>query len=192
MAKPPRNPADSLAQAPPQYWNGVARFLHWTMALLIAAQATLGWIGHDMVRSQAKLELMTAHKSLGITLLLLVLLRLLWRATHAAPPHPAGAPRWELLAARLSHAALYLLLIAIPLSGWLAASTSLVPWKLWWVIPWPDIAPVNEQLHEVAEELHEVLVNVLIAVLVVHVGAALQHHFFRHNDVLLRMLRGAK
>jgi len=143
-----------VSAAPPRGWNGFARFLHWTMALLIAAQAAVGWIGHEMERSPAKVDVMTAHKSLGITLLLLVLLRLLWRATHAAPPHPSDAPRWETVAARLSHAALYLLMIALPLSGWLAASTSLVPWKLWWVIPWPDIAPVNEQLHEVAEELH--------------------------------------
>jgi len=177
---------------PPQGWSGFARFLHWAMALLIAAQAIVGWIGHEMERSPAKIDVMTAHKSLGITLLLLVLLRLFWRATHAAPPNPAGSARWEVLAARLSHAALYLLMIALPLSGWLAASTSLVPWKLWWVIPWPAIAPVNEQLHEVAEELHEALVYALIAVLVIHVGAALQHHFLKRNDVLLRMLRGTR
>lgn len=174
----------------PTAWNPLARAFHWLMAVLILAQGTVGWIGHEMERSPAKIEVMTAHKSLGITLLLLVLLRLAWRATHRAPPHPAGSSRWEIRAAGLSHVGLYLLMIALPLSGWLAASTSIVPWKLWWLIPWPDIAATDEALHEIAEETHEVLVKVLIALVAVHVAAALRHHFLKRNDVLLRMWRG--
>lgn len=176
----------------PYAWNGVARGFHWLMAALILLQGVVGWVGHEMNRSPAKIEVMTAHKSLGITLLLLVVLRLLWRRTHPAPPHPAGSKRWEVRAARLSHALLYLLMIALPLSGWLSASTSIVPWKLWWVIPWPAIAAPDQGLHEFAEELHEVLVKVLIALLIVHVAAALQHHFLKRNDVLLRMWRGSR
>lgn len=160
------------------------------MAALILAQGVVGWIGHEMGRSPAKVDVMTAHKSLGITLLMLVMLRGFWRLTHPAPPHPPGIERWEIRAAWLSHAGLYLLMIALPLSGWLAASTSIVPWKLWWLIPWPDIAAPDEALHEIAEEMHETLVKVLIALLLVHVGAALRHHFIKRNDVLLRMWRG--
>lgn len=171
-------------------WNPLARAFHWAMAVLILAQGVAGWIGHEMERSPAKIEVMTAHKSLGITLLLLVLLRLAWRATHRAPPPPPGSGRWEIRAAWLSHLGLYLLMIALPLSGWLSASTSIVPWKLWWVIPWPDIAATDEALHEIAEETHEVLVKVLIALLTVHVAAALRHHFLKRNDVLARMWRG--
>jgi cytochrome b561 len=162
------------------------------MAVLILAQGLLGWVGHEMARSPAKVDVMTAHKSLGITLLLLALLRLAWRATHRAPPPPPGSGRWAIRAAALSHLLLYGLLIALPLSGWLAASTSIVPWKLWWLIPWPDLAAPNEALHEVAEEAHEILVKLLMAVLAVHVSAALHHHFLRRDDVLLRMLRGKR
>jgi cytochrome b561 len=176
----------------PAAWSPLARVFHWLMAALILLQGVVGWIGHEMNRSPAKIEVMTAHKSLGITLLLLVILRLLWRWKHPAPPHPAGSKRWEIAAARLSHAALYLLMIALPLSGWLSASTSVVPWKLWWVIPWPAIAAPDEAMHEVAEGLHEALFKVLLVVLAMHVAAALQHHFLKHNDVLLRMWRGSQ
>lgn len=181
-----------MANGLPTGWNPVARGLHWLMAALILAQGVVGWVGHEMSRSPVKVEVLTAHKSLGITLLMLVALRLLWRWAHPAPPSPAGSNPWEVRAARLSHALLYLLMIALPLSGWLSASTSIVPWKLWWIMPWPAIAEPDQALHEFAEELHELLVKVLVAVLIVHVAAALQHHFLRRNDVLLRMWRGGR
>ncbi len=176
--------------APPESWTQTARALHWSMAVLIALQGLMGWIGNEMERSPLKVEVMTAHKSLGITLLLLALLRLLWRWTHAAPPPPPGSKPWEIRAAQLAHAALYLLIFAVPLSGWLAASTSIVPWKLWWIIPWPGIAAPDRDLHEIAEELHEALFQGLLAVLALHVGAALWHHLFRRDGTLSRMWRG--
>lgn len=172
-------------------WNGIARILHWLMAALILSQALVGWIGSDLERSPLKVDVLTAHKSLGITLLLLAALRLLWRWTHAVPPPPPGSKRWQIRASGLSHAALYLLMIALPLSGWLVASTSIVPWKLWWIIPWPAIASADQQLHEIAGELHEALVLGLVVILAVHAAAALWHHFVRRDDVLTRMLRGS-
>lgn len=171
-------------------WNRGARSLHWLMALLILLQSAVGWVADEMARSPLKVDVMTGHKSLGITLLLLVFIRLLWRWRHPPPPAPDGGKRWQVWAARLSHAALYLLMIALPLSGWLAASTSIIPWKLWWFIPWPAMATADEHLHEIAGELHEALVWCLATVLVVHVAAALWHHFARRDAVLLRMLRG--
>jgi cytochrome b561 len=173
-------------------WNRGARSLHWLMALLILLQSAVGWIAHEMPRSPLKIDVMTGHKSLGITLLLLVFIRLLWRWRHPGPPVPEGSKFWEVWAARLSHAALYSLMLALPLSGWLAASTSIVPWKLWWVVPWPTIATANEHLHEIAGEVHEALVWCLTAVLIVHVAAALWHHFVKRDTVLVRMLRGQR
>ena len=164
--------------------------LHWSMAILILLQGIGGWIGQEMDRSPLKVDVMTAHKSLGITLLLLVVIRLLWRWTHPAPPPPPGSKPWEIRTASLSHTVLYLLMIALPLSGWLSASSSLVPWKLWWFIPWPAIAPVDQHLHEIASETHEALVWSLAATLAIHVAGALRHHFVKHDTVLLRMLRG--
>ena len=172
-------------------WNGVSRGLHWLMALLILVQALVGWIGSDLERSPLKIDVLTAHKSLGITLLLLAAFRLLWRWAHPAPPPPPGSKRWHVWAAGLSHALLYLLMIALPLSGWLVASTTIVPWKLWWIIPWPDIASADEHLREIAEDLHEALVLGLFVVLAAHVAAALWHHYAQRDDVLKRMLRGS-
>jgi cytochrome b561 len=171
-------------------WSATARTLHWLMALLILLQAIGGWVVEEMDSSPLKVDAMTAHKSLGITLLLLLVIRLLWRLTHAAPPPPQGSKWWEILAARLSHTALYLLMIAVPLSGWLSASTSIIPWKLWWLMPWPRIASPSEDLHEIAEAVHEGLIWALAAVLAVHVSAALYHHFVKRDAVLRRMLRG--
>jgi cytochrome b561 len=175
---------------PVESWSATARSLHWSMAVLILLQAVGGWIGHEMDRSPLKVDVMTAHKSLGVTLLLLVAFRLLWRWKHSAPQPAAGSRPWEIRAAWLTHAALYFLMIALPLSGWLTASTSLVPWKLWWVIPWPSIAPVDQRLHEIAAEVHEACVWSLAAILAIHIAAALRHHFVKHDLVLLRMLRG--
>ena len=171
-------------------WNRTARALHWSMAALIGVQGLLGWIGHEMERSPLKIEVMTAHKSLGITLLLLALWRLLWRWAHGAPPPPPADRRWEILAARLSHALLYLLMFAVPVSGWLAASTSIIPWKFWWLLPWPDIAAPDRALHDLVGEIHEVLFKVLLALLAIHVAAALWHQFGRRDGLLLRMWRG--
>lgn len=181
---------DMANRNPNTSWNGTARSLHWLMALLIGLQAAVGWVGHEMDRSPLKVDVLTAHKSLGVTLLMLVVVRLLWRWTHPAPPPPPGSARWQVWAARLTHTALYLLMIALPLSGWLVASTSIVPWKLWWLIPWPDIAAADKALHEMAGEIHEALVGCLAALLAVHVAAALWHHFARKDAVLTRMLRG--
>ena len=172
-------------------WSATARGLHWLMALLIVMQAVGGWVIKEMDSSPLKADAMTAHKSLGITLLLLLIIRLLWRWTHPAPPPPEGSKPWEVLAARLSHIALYLLMVAVPLSGWLSASTSIVPWKLWWLLPWPRIAVPSKDLHEIAEALHEGLIWAMALVLAAHVAAALYHHLVKRDPTLRRMLRGS-
>jgi len=173
-----------------QSWGSVARALHWSMAALIAVQLCLGWIGHDMARSPAKVTLMTTHKSLGITLLALVFLRIAWRWTNSTPDLSGQGTRWELLAARASHAGLYLLLLALPISGWISASASAIPWKFWWLAPLPKLVATNPDLQKAAEETHEWLVTVLVVLLAVHVLAALRHHFLKGNDVLRRMWSG--
>jgi cytochrome b561 len=173
-----------------QTWGSVARALHWSIAALIGIQLCLGWIGGEMARSPAKVNLMTAHKSLGLTVLALVVLRILWRWANVAPQPPERSPRWEILAAKASHLVLYLLLVAVPLSGWVAASTSAIPWKFWWLAPLPNLLEPQPDLHEVAGEVHEALVTTFLVVLGVHVVAALRHHFLQRDRVLMRMWRG--
>lgn len=171
-------------------WNPVARGLHWLMAALIVLQGLVGWIAQEMERSPARVDTMTFHKSLGITLLLLLVLRLAWRWTHPAPPPPAESSAWETRLAGLAHAALYLLLAGIALSGWVAASAYLVPWKLWWLIPMPRIVAPDRATYDLASTVHESSVAIFLGVLAVHIAAALWHHFVKRDQVLTAMWRG--
>ena len=173
-------------------WNAVARGLHWLMALLIALQGLVGWVAQGMERSPARVDAMTVHKSLGITLLLLLLLRLAWRWTHPAPPPPGGSSAWEIQLARLAHLAMYLLLGGIALSGWVAASAYVIPWKWWWLVRMPRIVAPDKATFELASRVHEILVAVFLAVLAVHVAAALWHHFVKRDRVLIGMWRGER
>lgn len=179
------------ARSSREHWGRVARFLHWGMAVLILAQLALGWLASDMARSPEKIQWMTGHKSLGITILLLAVFRIAWRVLHGRPAKPPGLPRWTRLAARLSHVALYVVMLALPLSGWLVASASRLPWKLWWWLEWPRLAGPDPALKERAEALHEAGAWLLAGLLAIHVGAALWHHFARRDQVLERMWSGA-
>lgn len=171
-------------------WGRTARALHWTMAILIALQAALGWIASELDRSPLRADLMTGHKSLGITLLALLALRLAWRFFDVRPAPPANTPAWSDRTARVVHALIYVVLFGLAVSGWLAASTTILPWKLWWLIPWPSIASPDPGMHRLAEDLHALSLWALIGLLVLHVGAALKHHFVDRDAVLARMWRG--
>ena len=173
-------------------WHAVAKFLHWLIALLIAAQFALGWMAASWHLSPTKLNLFVWHKSTGMLVLALVVFRLLWRLSHAVPALPADMPAWERFAAHLSHALLYLVMIAMPLTGWVVSSAAGVPFSIYWQIPLPAIVPPDEHTADVAATIHFSLGIALVALLVLHVGAALRHHFVKHNDVLKRMLPARK
>jgi len=172
-------------------WGLVMRALHWLMAVLFLLQLTIGWIAGQMARSPAKIDVMTGHKSLGISLLILAVVRLIWRLLNPRPQALEGTHAWEARVSQMVHISLYFLLFALPLSGWLAASTSIVPWKFWWMIPWPKIADPDPALHEMAETAHNLLIWFLLGLLALHIGAALRHHFIKRNRVLLRMWKGS-
>ncbi|MDX1379659.1 MAG: cytochrome b [Xanthomonadales bacterium] len=174
-------------RSPRERWGAVARFLHWAMAVLILGQLALGWFAGELDSSPEKIQWMTGHKSLGITILALAVLRVAWRLLHGRPTEPPGIPAWSVWASRASHAALYGLMLYLPLTGWLTASTARLPWDLWWWFEWPRLAAPDPALHEVAEDLHEIGVWLLVAVLLVHVAAGLWHHFVRQDRVLARM-----
>ena len=174
-----------------QQWGAVARALHWGMAALILGQLALGWLASDMARSPEKIQWMTGHKSLGITILLLAVFRIAWRLLHGRPIETPGLPRWTRWASSASHAALYAVMLFLPLSGWLVASASRLPWKLWWWLDWPRLTGPDPALKERAEALHEAGAWLLAGLLVVHVAAALWHHFARRDRVLERMWRGS-
>lgn len=169
-------------------WGLVSQLVHWLVALLILAQILLGLAAVGWHLSPTKLSLFVWHKSVGMLVLVLVLWRLGWRAANPTPALPQGMPRWERLAARGSHATLYVLMLALPVTGWVINSAANIPVKLFWVIPLPDITGPDKRLQEVSTSAHVALFIALAALVAVHIGAALRHHYLRHDDVLRRML----
>lgn len=158
------------------------------MAALLVSQVLLGRYAAALERSPEKLDLMLAHKSLGISLLLLVSLRLAWTWMNVVPSSLPGSAKWTRYAARLSHGALYALMVAIPVSGWLMNSAKNIPFRLFRLVPWPDLVKPDADLGHVFEFWHQQLVTVLLVLLCIHVAAALWHHFLRRDATLKRML----
>lgn len=180
----------------PTRYTAVAILLHWLIAAAILALLVMGFVMTDLTPgSHLQFVLYQLHKSVGITVLALSLLRLAWRLGHRPPALPSHMPAWERLLAHLGHFALYALMIAMPLEGWALVSASIwnIPTVLYGVIPLPHL-PVLSTLADKkpVEDLlklgHEAAAWVMIATLAGHVGAALRHHFFQHDDVLTRML----
>lgn len=161
--------------------------LHWLIAALILVAFPLGVYMHELPLSPRKLQLYSYHKWLGITVLLAVAVRLLWRIGHR-PPAPLPGPRWQVAAAHAVHHLLYLLIVAVPLSGWLMSSALGFPVVWFGVLPLPDLVAKDKELGEALKIVHQGLNFSLLALVVVHVAAALKHHFFDRDATLVRML----
>jgi cytochrome b561 len=168
-------------------WGPVAKWFHWSIALLIFTQFALGWIAVSFRLSPTKIQLFIWHKSIGILILLLVVLRLTWRFLNPSPALPADTPRGERVAARASHGLLYALMVAMPLSGWVINSAANIPFRVFWWLPLPAIVVPDKALEQIAKQVHFALFVAIVAVVVLHVAAALRHHFVKRNDVLVRM-----
>ncbi len=171
----------------PERYGSVAQALHWVVVLLLIGQVTVGKIAHEMPDGFDKLVLLARHKSVGITILVLAALRLAWRLSDRPPPLPP-MPRWQLVAARANHAAFYLLLFALPFTGWMMSSASNYPVSWFGLVQLPDFVAPDRDLKHLMEEVHETLVKVLIALALLHVGAALKHQFVDRDGLLYRML----
>jgi cytochrome b561 len=169
-------------------WGPIAKLFHWAIALLIFTQFALGWIAESYRLSPTKIQLFVWHKSIGILVLLLVVLRLVWRFVNPSPALPTNTPKSEALAARTSHALLYALMLAMPLSGWIINSAANIPLRVFWWWPLPAIVAPDKALEEIAKAVHLTLFVTLAVVVAVHIAAALRHHFVKRNDVLVRML----
>jgi len=135
-----------------------------------------------------KLRLYSWHKWVGVTIFLLIAARLIWRAAHSPPPPPATSPKWQQGAAAVNHWLLYMLLVCIPISGWLMSSAYGVPVVYLGVIRLPDLVRKNKELADALKTLHETLAFTMLALVAVHAVAALKHHLLDRDDVLHRML----
>ena len=169
-------------------WGGVSKTLHWLVVALILAMAWLGLTMGDLPNGPDKIATYALHKSIGLTILALVLLRLGWRLYAGAPATVAGTPPWQERIASLTHWALYALLLAMPLSGWVLNSASGFPLQWFGLFNLPAIAGKDHDLHELAEQIHELLFWTLVALVVAHAAAAFYHHLFQRDATLARML----
>lgn len=176
----------------PERWGTITQLLHWGVAALVFALVALGWIAHLAPLTPAKITLFYWHKSLGMFALALVLVRLGWRIGNRPPPLPGDLSRHQRVLARGTHLALYTLIIAAPLSGWLIDSASGIPFQIFWTLPLPAISPVSAGLEHLFELIHLAVFCALALLVVGHIGAALRHQFILRDGVLARMLPNSR
>jgi len=169
-------------------YTTTAILLHWLMALLIFAVFPLGMYMHDLPLSPAKLQLYSYHKWIGVTLLLLALPRVLWRITHTPPALPGTMPRWQKLGSVAVHQIFYLLMLAVPLSGWLLSSAKGVQTVWFGVLPLPDLVGRDKALGHLLSVVHESLNYTLLLLVALHIAAALKHHYVDRDAIMARMI----
>lgn len=183
------------------HYHPIGITLHWLMAALVFFQLGWGWSISLMPAGFAKLEAYGVHTLVGAILLLLAFMRAGWRsiAPFILPDleKPEDMPGWQHLAAEVTHVALYVLMFALPLTGWLmlSAGASGNGLPLPWGLSWPLLPFVGElsfvdraHLEQSAENLHFAFVWLMMMLIALHVGAALKHHFIDQDDVLARMI----
>ena len=180
-------PATKTGQPAPATYTRTAKGLHWLMAVLIIGLLVLGIYMHELPLSPQKLQLYSWHKWAGVTVFMLVWLRLAWRLTHTPPPLSEALSPLNRFAAHAGHALLYGLMIVIPLTGWLMSSAKGFQTVWFGVLPIPDLLGRDKELGELLANVHKLLNLTLIATLLGHVGAALWHHFVHQDDTLRRM-----
>jgi cytochrome b561 len=186
----------------------VAILLHWAIALGIIVMIPLGWWMSDHVTDPSQIarvfKAFQLHKSIGLTILVFSVLRLIWRLTHRFPELPEHMPGWEKAAARISHVLLYALIIVMPLTGWIYVSAGWnvqmnapfpVPTFWFGLFQWPHIPGLAEASNATRASaagtsmaIHSKLAWGAIILVALHAAAALKHHFFDRDDVLARMV----
>ena len=172
-----------------QRWGSLSKSLHWLIALLILALGIVGLVMGEFPKTPKYFWIYTMHKSIGITVLVLVVVRLVWRLYAGAPEPVPGTPSWQERIASATHWLLYVLMFAIPLSGWLYDSASgLRPFKLFGLVEMPKLVAPSEQASQFSHAIHEWGFWALILLVLAHAGAALYHHIHLRDATLARML----
>lgn len=162
----------------------VSALLHWVTALLILIAIPVIFVAENADR-ELGLQLVFFHKSLGMTVFALTLVRIFWRLGHKAPAYTVAMPAWQEVASRITHLGFYALMLILPLTGYMLSSKSPFP-LLWFGIEVPKLA-IAKATAEAAKETHEVLGFIAIALIVLHIGAALYHQFVMKDRLIARM-----
>lgn len=182
-------------------YTTVAIVVHWLIAAALIFQVILGWRMGDGPKGPSTFAMVQLHKSIGITILLLSLFRLGWKLTHKSPPSPAGQPRWEKIASHVVHVGFYVIMIGLPLTGWImvSASRTPIPTLLYGSIPWPHLplipelaAGAKQAWREFGDIGHGVLVKTTYLLLALHLGAVAKHQILDKDEVLGHMAPGAR
>ena len=168
-------------------WGSITKALHWLIVLLIINQWVIAQRAEDLTGFQ-KFKALAWHKSFGMTILMLAVIRLGWRLMNPVPDLSAETRPWERYLARVSHFLLYLLIFAMPVTGWLMSSAKAYGVSWFNLFAFPDLISKNDRMYENMHDLHEWLFGSLVLVALLHVAGALKHHFIDRNEVLRRML----
>lgn len=172
-------------------WGGVSKMLHWLIAVLILGQGVFGLVMGDIGSRSTQLQLYGLHKSIGFTILALVVLRLVWRLYAGAPAAVASMKKWQDVLARIMHAALYVLMFVVPISGWIMSSAAGgYNQSFFGLFEVPSLVAESSALRDQASEIHEISFWLLMLLAFIHVAAALYHHLFLNDATLRRMLPG--
>ena len=167
-----------------------AQLLHWSVAALIVTQFVLAKLAERAADNEAKLTqlaLLANHKSVGITIFALALVRICWRFITPAPTLPSEMAGWQTQASKLSHVLLYVFLFALPITGWLMSSASAYTVSWFGLFELPDLVEPSKALKKTLLSSHELLSKALFVVALIHIAAALKHHFIDKDDILKRM-----
>jgi cytochrome b561 len=186
------NGAAAVIRNDERRWGAVAQALHWLMAAMVIVMLGLGWYMNDLPRGPHQLQMYRLHASLGLTVLALIVIRLGWRLANRRPAYPAHMRPWERKAAKTTHFLLYALLLIQPAIGYLQVNAANFPLVVWGVLPLPSLLAPNEPLAETLFGFHGFIANILGALVLLHIAAALRHHFWLKDDVLRRMLPGTR
>ena len=166
------------------------RLLHWTIAAIVLAMIPMGIIMANGPDGPTKDFLYNLHRSLGVTLIPLILVRLVYRLNHTSPSLPPDLPALQKFAARATHYALYALLLVQPFVGWIATSAYPAPILVFGLFQLPPIWRADRPFSDSMFFLHRSIGLIIALLVAMHIAAALYHHFIRRDDVLLRMIRG--
>jgi cytochrome b561 len=177
----------------PTSWGSIARLFHWGLGFVIIGMIAYGWWMNHFPARADRFFYRSIHADIGYVVLLLTVLRVIWRAINPTPALPAATPRWQRIAAQISHWALYVVTILVAMLGWAHSGARDPNYSNWFgLFHVPQITSPDKAAAGAYEDRHIFFAYVLLALIVIHVGAALWHHVVRRDHVVVRMFDGAE
>jgi cytochrome b561 len=172
-------------------WGSVSRWFHWTLGAVVIGMLAYGWWMNHIPARADRFFYRSIHADIGYVVLLLMVVRLIWRSVNPSPALPAGTPRWQRVAAGISHWALYLVTILVAMLGWAHSGAHKPDYADWFgLFRVPQITSPDKAAADAFEDRHIFLAYVLLALIVIHLAAALWHRFVKRDRVLGRMIDG--